>query len=431
MALEGIPLDKPLLGVSVRDIPRLPHLQEKVFAALAATLDRMIKDYGYRPVFLLLHCPEDLEFANRVTNLMAGQAQTIFRVCRPDEMIAIITRLDLLIGMRLHALIFAATHSIPALGLSYDPKVASFMRSIRQPFIPLDKHFSDEELNKKLQGLIDNKEAVKLALDVTGVELYHKAEINFSLLESLVNENQKIVDFAGVEVDNVTIAEAMQRFESFIQSTSKLIVTPNPEMIVASQHDRELRRILNSADLRIPDGISLVVVSRILGKPLKERVTGIDLLYKIAELSAQKGYRIFLLGSAPGTAQAAADNLVKLYPGLKLSGVSDGYFKPADEPALINKIKQSRTDILFVGLGAGRQEKWLDLHLKELNIRVGMCIGGSLDVISGLKKRAPLWIQKLYIEWLYRLITEPQRWKRQLALPKFLWLMFFGRKDKY
>ena len=99
----------------------------------------------------------------------------------------------------------------------------------------------------------------------------------------------------------------------------------------------------------------------------------------------------------------------------------------SDEPELIRKIKGSGAEIIFVGLGAGRQEKWLNRHLKELGVRVGMCMGGSLDVISGRKKRAPQWAQMLYIEWLYRLVTEPQRWKRQLALPKFLYLMFFGR----
>ena len=127
-----------------------------------------------------------------------------------------------------------------------------------------------------------------------------------------------------------------------------------------------------------------------------------------------------MLGSAPGVAGEAAANLIKKYPGLNIVGVEPGYFK--DDQAAIKKIKYTRPDILFAGLGAGRQEKWLNKNLKELNVPVSLAIGGSLDVLSGRKERAPKWIQALYIEWLYRLFTEPDRWKRQLALPKFLYL---------
>ncbi|MFH1386610.1 MAG: WecB/TagA/CpsF family glycosyltransferase [bacterium] len=229
------------------------------------------------------------------------------------------------------------------------------------------------------------------------------------------------INLAGLEIDNVTLKEATNKVEVFIASGQPhLLVTPNPEIIVSSQEDEELKEIINSADLRIPDGISMVVVSKLLGTPLKERVSGIDLMLEIIKLSARKGYKIFLLGSAPGIAASAAQKLVTKHPNLKIVGTLDGYFK--EDENIICKIKAVKPDILFVGLGGGRQEKWLHRNLDELNIRVGMVIGGSLDVISGQKKRAPVIFQKLYIEWLYRLITEPGRWKRQLALPKFLYL---------
>jgi N-acetylglucosaminyldiphosphoundecaprenol N-acetyl-beta-D-mannosaminyltransferase len=231
------------------------------------------------------------------------------------------------------------------------------------------------------------------------------------------------IDLAGVKVDNVTLAESLGKLEEFLaEKTPHLIVTPNPEMIVAAQEDEELFNILNNAHLRLPDGISMVVVSRILRTPLRERVTGIDFLLAAVERAAQKGYRIFLLGSAPGVADKAAENLVSRYAGLKVVGTYNGFFKPADDPQIIGQIKQAKPDILFAGLGAGRQEKWLAAHLNELNIPVSMGVGGSFDVIAGKKKRAPSWVQSLYIEWFYRLITEPYRWRRQLALPKFLWL---------
>lgn len=247
------------------------------------------------------------------------------------------------------------------------------------------------------------------------------------------------VDFSGIKVDNITLGEAVAKIEEFLRASSPhLIVTPNPEMIVAAQKDQELKEIINNASLRLPDGISMVVVSRILGRPLRERVTGIDFLLKAVELSSRRGYKLFLLGGKPGVAQEAGLKLIEQFPGLNIVGTHDGYFDKDIEPAcrssdehrsegrvikVIKVIKDTKPDILFAGLGAGRQEKWLAKYLKELNVPVCVGVGGSFDVISGKKKRAPKWIQSLYIEWLYRLVTEPERWKRQLALPKFLWLM--------
>ncbi len=235
-----------------------------------------------------------------------------------------------------------------------------------------------------------------------------------------------LIDFAGIKVDNVTLEEAFVKVDGFLKTLSPhLIVTPNPEIIVASQKDSELEEIINSASLRVPDGISMVVVSKLLGNPLKERVAGIDLMLKIIEVYGQRGSKIFLLGGRPGVAQEAAAKLIEKFPGVNIVGTSDGYF--TGDSAVVQKVKDCKPDILFVGLGVGRQEKWLSQYLKELSVPVSMVIGGSLDVISGRKKRAPKWVQALCIEWLYRLVSEPGRWKRQLALPKFLWLMFRPR----
>ena len=236
----------------------------------------------------------------------------------------------------------------------------------------------------------------------------------------------KIVDFAGIQVDNVSMAEAVEKIREFLGSSSPhLIVTPNPEIIVASQEDRELKEIINSASLRVPDGVSMVVVSRIIGNSLKQRVAGIDLMLKIIELCGREGKKIFLLGGENGVAEEAAGRLAQKFPGINVAGTHNGYF--SEDIEVIQKIKDTKPDVLFVGIGAGRQEKWLKRHLRELGVGIGMGIGGSLDVISGRKKRAPVWIQKMYIEWLYRLFTEPNRWKRQLALPKFLYLTLFRK----
>jgi N-acetylglucosaminyldiphosphoundecaprenol N-acetyl-beta-D-mannosaminyltransferase len=236
------------------------------------------------------------------------------------------------------------------------------------------------------------------------------------------------VDFAGIKVDNLSLTEAAAKVEELLSSgKTQLIVTPNPEIIVAAQKDNELKDIINRSSLRVPDGISMVVVSKILKKPLKERVSGIDLMLKILEKRAASS-RVFLLGGEPGVAKEAAEKLAKRFTRIQIVGTEHGYFQNNSE--IVNKIKALKPDLLFVGLGAGRQEKWINHHLAELEAKVCMAVGGSFDVISGRKKRAPKWMQALCIEWLYRLLKEPQRLKRQIALPKFLWLMLFSSKRR-
>lgn len=229
------------------------------------------------------------------------------------------------------------------------------------------------------------------------------------------------INLAGIIIDNVTLDDAVERILGYLQANgSHTVVTPNPEIIVACQKDQELKRIMNSASLRVPDGISMVVVSRLLKQPLQQRVSGIDLMLRLVDVMNQAGKSIYLLGGAPGVANEAATRLLNRFDRLKIAGTHHGFFE--DDEAMAEEINVTKPDILFVGLGAGRQERWLNHHLAATGAPVGMTIGGSLDVISGRKQRAPRWVQKLYIEWLYRLFKEPKRWKRQLALPKFLYL---------
>ncbi len=231
------------------------------------------------------------------------------------------------------------------------------------------------------------------------------------------------IELAGIKIDDVTMDEAIARLNGFIMERSPhLIVTPNPEIIVSAQVDEELRNILNNSHLRLPDGISMVVVSRILMRPLRERVSGVDFMQKAMALASAKGYRVYLLGGAKGVANEAARKLRLQYPELQIVGARDGYFSKVEETSVVSGIRGVYPDILFAGLGMIRQEKWLANNLNELNVPACVGVGGSMDVISGTKQRAPAWIQALYIEWLYRLIMEPWRIKRQAALPKFLWL---------
>lgn len=232
----------------------------------------------------------------------------------------------------------------------------------------------------------------------------------------------------GCFIDMVTMEEALYKVEQLInRKTSSQVITLNAEIVYQAYHNPDLRQIINQADLVTPDGIGIVWGGQKLGYPVKERVTGVDLLEKICTYAVERGWKIYLLGAAPGVAEKAGQNLRDKYPGLKICGVRNGYFEKEEEPGLINDIKAQQPDVLLVGLGAPRQEFWINQHRESMQVPVSIGVGGSFDVIAGIKKRAPRLFIKLNLEWLYRLITEPSRFKRQLALPRFAGLIIRQR----
>lgn len=236
-----------------------------------------------------------------------------------------------------------------------------------------------------------------------------------------------------VPIHKVTMEEASnQVVEYLLGKDQHTVFTPNPEIIMEAQEDPELMRILKQADLVVADGIGVVLASKILKvKRLPERVGGFDLMQQVLDKIKDKNIKVYFLGSKPGVAEAAAQNMRKKYPGIKIVGTRDGYFTKNDEQGIINEIKGLEVDLLMAGLGAPRQEKWIDKHIKELGIKVGVGVGGSLDVMAGTVKRAPQIYQKLGLEWFYRLITNPKRAKRMMNLPifgiKVVFMRVFGR----
>lgn len=228
------------------------------------------------------------------------------------------------------------------------------------------------------------------------------------------------VKILNIGVDCVNLDEAMERIGGFIQEKSPHhIVTANPEIIYASNYNPELMTIVNHAALITADGAGVVWAAGQLGRPLKERVTGIDLVYRICEKAPEQGWKIFILGSAPGVADTAAENIRNAYPGIQIVGTQHGYFKPEEEPEIVEAIKTAAPDVLFVALGAPKQEMWISRYKETLQVPAMLGIGGSMDVLSGNVKRAPEIWQKMNLEWLYRLISQPSRWRRMLNLPKF------------
>jgi N-acetylglucosaminyldiphosphoundecaprenol N-acetyl-beta-D-mannosaminyltransferase len=232
----------------------------------------------------------------------------------------------------------------------------------------------------------------------------------------------------GCQVDILTMQETVQQIENYIdQKQPAHIITLNAEIAYQARDNKDLRDIINSAGLVTADGIGTVWGARQLGWPVPERVTGIDLLYVLCRRAAECGWPVYLLGAAPGVAEAAAENLCKTYPGLPIAGTHHGYFKEEEIPELVGQIKNCRPVILLAALGAPKQEYFIKRYQKELEIPVCIGVGGSFDVVAGLKKRAPELIIKLNLEWLYRLLAEPSRIKRQLVLPKFA-LAVLGQK---
>jgi N-acetylglucosaminyldiphosphoundecaprenol N-acetyl-beta-D-mannosaminyltransferase len=225
----------------------------------------------------------------------------------------------------------------------------------------------------------------------------------------------------------VNAGEAMGIFRDLMKNGDcRLIVTPNSEIIVNAAKDPELKSTIEQADLVIPDGIGLVYASRIMGVPLRERVTGIDFLDAILVYLEETGESIFFLGSkpgdgeTPGIAELAAEKMQEKYKNLKIAGTHHGYFQEPDEPEIVKAINDSGADFLCVAMGSPKQEKFVSRWKNALNVKAAIGVGGSLDVWAGTLKRAPEFYRNHGLEWLYRLIQEPSRYKRMAALPLFM-----------
>lgn len=230
----------------------------------------------------------------------------------------------------------------------------------------------------------------------------------------------------GVGISNATRQEILEYIWEVVKNRSQKlkIFTPNPEMIVAAANDSELKHMLNEADISLCDGAGLYSAARFLKQPLKERITGVDLMENLCKESVRKGASIGLLGAGAGVAEKTAECLRKKYPGIKIVFVTDELRdSEGKDLQFTNKDNAKHIDILFVAFGFPKQERWIIEHIEKLPITVAMGVGGAFDYISGTVPRAPKLVRSLGMEWLYRLIHQPWRWRRQLALVEFVYLV--------
>ena len=227
------------------------------------------------------------------------------------------------------------------------------------------------------------------------------------------------IDVLGVGFDNITMDQAVAEGVRLMDTAgAHYVVTPNPEIVETCRQDGEAMRAVNGADLVLADGIGVIYGAKLLGTPLKGRVTGIGFAQGLMERMAGGGRSLYLLGAKPGVAERAAENLARQYPGLQIAGTHDGYF--SEDGPVTEDIRASGADVVFVCLGAPKQEKWMRRNGEAAGAHLMVGLGGCLDVFSGEVKRAPAVFQKLGLEWLYRLAANPSRIGRMVKLPLFL-----------
>jgi N-acetylglucosaminyldiphosphoundecaprenol N-acetyl-beta-D-mannosaminyltransferase len=403
-------LNKPVLGYAFRAWPGLD------FEAVARIVDEANRRFNGTAVFIPFHHKADVHVAEQITARMRTKAKVLSQTTLPSDILGVIGELDVLIGMRLHSIIFASIQHVPFIPISYDPKVGEFAKQIGvKELLYVDNLKIDSVLDRIGKLLSSENSTNSSAID----ELRLKARQNAGMAKQLLRERQVI----GIRFDALEMDEAADVIEQYIKKRKpKLVVTLNAEMIVMAKGDQRFKSILMKADLLIPDSIGIVWAGK-----LRARVPGVDMVEELAKRAAAKRYSIYMVGSKEGVAQKAANELIRRYPGLEVIGARSGYFSKEQEKKMIDEIRSIKPDILLVGLGMGKQEKWIVEHLQELNVPVSLGVGGSFDVIAGETKRAPMWIRNAGLEWLYRFIQQPTRVKRMMALPRFVLMVMRER----
>ncbi|WP_028547543.1 WecB/TagA/CpsF family glycosyltransferase [Paenibacillus sp. UNC451MF] len=242
---------------------------------------------------------------------------------------------------------------------------------------------------------------------------------------------QSTVNIMGIPFSTLDLAETLQHLANQVDSPRDNLfhlITANPEFVMTALQDREFKSIMDAAHLITPDGIGIVMASKWKGTPLRERVTGYDILIGLLEMGNEKGFSFYFLGADEETSRKATENIASRYPGVRIAGRQHGFFGKDQEENIVRSIQSAKPDFLIVAMGAPYSEKWITKHKAELQSKVAFGVGGSLDIIAGTVQRAPVIWQNLHLEWLHRLLSKPSlRWRRQLLLPKFAWRVVTGR----
>lgn len=238
------------------------------------------------------------------------------------------------------------------------------------------------------------------------------------------------VNLFGVPISKLSMDETVHYLAEAIENKRpNQVITANPIMVMTALEQPDYLKVMKQADLIVPDGTGVVWAANYVGAPVKERVPGFDLLHCLLAFGEKQGWKVYLLGASAETIQTCYNNLKQQYPGIQFVGYHDGFFGEDRNQEIIELVRQTEPDLLFVGRSQDKQEPWIQQNREKLNVPVMMGVGGSFDVISGKLKRAPAFFIKMRLEWFYRLLQEPWRYKRMLALPKFA-LKVIREKEK-
>jgi len=237
----------------------------------------------------------------------------------------------------------------------------------------------------------------------------------------IAKANHGRVSILGVPIDRLSMPETLATIEGFIaEGGPHLVVTADACGIAQAQQDSSLMELYLTADLVTPDSVGVLWAARRNGTPIETRVSGVELLDQICGLSARKGYRIFFLGAEPGIAELAAERMRLRHPGCNIVGARHGYFPADSDEVVAQEVAEAKPDVLFVAMGIPRQEKFIRATAHIIGAKVGIGVGGSFDVFSGRAKRAPMWVQKIHMEWLWRTMLNPKKISKAKMLPKFV-----------
>lgn len=252
-----------------------------------------------------------------------------------------------------------------------------------------------------------------------------------STVLSRTSQSLPTVLVLDVPIHNVDMATALETIEGFIRAgTPHHIVTADSSMLVMAQDDAALRAIITDADLVTPDSSGLLWAAKQAGTPLRERVSGVEIVERLCARSAQPGCRLYFLGAAPGIAEQAAERMRARYPGAQIVGTQHGFLTNGDMEAVIEDICRLQPDVLCVAMGIPKQEKWIAAHREELGVPILIGVGGTFDVLSGHKRRAPRWMQRASLEWLWRVLSDPRKINKVLLLPRFYRMVRRHRKRR-
>lgn len=239
----------------------------------------------------------------------------------------------------------------------------------------------------------------------------------------------KRIELMGCKIDNLTMEQTLERVDSFIRTGKPhQHVVVNVDKLVKAQRDEGLRRIINECDLVNADGMPVVWASRLLGRPLKERVAGVDLFEAIMKRASETGWRVFLLGAREGVVSKVRTDYQVRYPGLVIAGHRNGYWTPEEEVHVVRQITEARPDILFVAISSPRKEQFLGRYQADMRVPFAMGVGGTFDVAAGMVKRAPAWMQRSGLEWFYRFLQEPRRMFRRYFVEDMAFIGLFLRE---